>query len=235
MEGLWNGIRGRKGFLLLVGESGLGKTMVLECLMDRLKEEGVEYGFVFHSRLGAEDLFEMLRVDFGLGEEGSGKASLLIALNSLLLKAAERGKTVALLVDDAHQMSTEVLEEIELLANLETRQGKLLQVVFAARPEFEDRLGEQVLKGLRTRVMRRLRLGPLRENETAEYIGVRLKRQRGRAVVPEELFGEIHRRSGGVPRMITALCGAAIERCEEQGEVVVSGEMLETVAGEFGV
>jgi general secretion pathway protein A len=214
IEGLFNGIRTRKGFLLLSGESGMGKTMVLECLMDRLKQEKIEYGFIFNSRLAVGDLFEMLHADFGLETASLTKTSVLIALNNLLLKFAGEGKTVALLVDDAHQLSNEVLEEIELMSNLETRQGKLLQVVFAARPEFELRLGEVALRGLRSRVMRRFRLAPLTEDETAEFIRVRLRqKQDGVTLVPESLFSEIHTRSGGIPRIITALCGAAIERC----------------------
>jgi general secretion pathway protein A len=214
IEGLLNGIRTRKGFLLLSGESGMGKTMVLECLMDRLKQEKIEYGFILNSRLAVADLFEMLRADFGLETASLTKTSVLIALNNLLLKFAGEGKTVALLVDDAHQLNNEVLEEIELMSNLETRQGKLLQVVFAARPEFELRLGEVALRGLRSRVMRRFRLAPLTEEETAEFIRVRLRqKQGGVTLVPESVFGEIHTRSGGIPRIITALCGAAIERC----------------------
>jgi general secretion pathway protein A len=214
IEGLFNGIRTRKGFLLLSGESGMGKTMVLECLMDRLKQEKIEYGFIFNSRLAVGDLFEMLHADFGLETASLTKTSVLIALNNLLLKFAGEGKTVALLVDDAHQLNNEVLEEIELMSNLETRQGKLLQVVFAARPEFELRLGEVALRGLRSRVMRRFRLAPLTEEETAEFIRVRLRqKQGGVTLVPESVFGEIHTRSGGIPRIITALCGAAIERC----------------------
>ena len=235
IEGLLNGIRTRKGFLLLSAESGMGKTMVLECLMDRLKQEKIEYGFIFNSRLAVGDLFEMLHADFGLETASLTKTSVLIALNNLLLKFAGEGKTVALLVDDAHQLSQDVLEEIELMSNLETRQGKLLQVVFAARPEFELRLGEDALRGLRSRVMRRFRLGPLSEEETAGYIGVRLNHKPGHTRVPESLFGEIHRHTGGVPRMITALCGAAIERCEETQAASVDQELLEQVASEFGV
>jgi general secretion pathway protein A len=236
IEGLFNGIRTRKGFLLLSGESGMGKTMVLECLMDRLKQEKIEYGFILNSRLAVADLFEMLRADFGLETASLTKTSVLIALNNLLLKFAGEGKTVALLVDDAHQLSNEVLEEIELMSNLETRQGKLLQVVFAARPEFELRLGEDALRGLRSRVMRRFRLAPLTAEETAEFIRVRLRqKQNGVTLVPESLFGEIHRRTGGVPRMITSLCGAAIERCEETQAKAVDIELLERVASESGI
>ena len=236
IEGLWNGIRSRKGFLLLSADSGMGKTMVLECLMDRLRQEKIEYGLIFNSRLAVGDLFEMLRADFGLETAAPTKTSVLIALNTLLLKIANDGKTVALLIDDAHQLSNEVLEEIELLSNLETRQGKLLQVIFAARPEFEVRLGEDALRGLRSRVMRRFRLGPLSEEETAAYIGVRIsQKQQGSRLLPESLFNEIHQRTGGVPRMITTLCGAAIERCEEADAAAVDHALLDRVASEFGV
>jgi len=234
VEGLWQSVSTRKGFLLLSGESGMGKTMVLECLMDRFREQRVEYGFVFNSRLSVSDLFEMLWTDFGLGTLSASKTSVLIELNKVLLKFATEGRTVALIVDDAHQLSNDVLQEIELLSNLETRVGKLLQVVFAARPEFEARLEQEELRGLRTRIMRRFRLGALSEQETAEFIRVRLKAN-GSSAIPAELFSEIHKRTGGVPRMITALCGAAIERCQESQAHAVNMDLLQQVASEFGV
>jgi general secretion pathway protein A len=234
LEGLWHGVSMRKGFLLLSGESGMGKTMVLECLMDRFRQHKIEYGFLMNSRITVSDLFEMIWTDFGLGTASASKTSVLVALNNMLLKYATEGQTVALIVDDAHQLSNEVLQEIELLSNLETRVGKLLQVVFAARPEFEARLEQEELRGLRTRIMRRFRLGALSEQETAEFIRVRLKAN-GSSAIPAELFSEIHKRTGGVPRMITALCGAAIERSEEIQTKAVDTELLDRVASEFGM
>jgi general secretion pathway protein A len=143
---------------------------------------------------------------------------------------------VALLIDDAHHLRSDVLQEIELLSNLETRTGKLLQVVFAARPEFEVRLGEEVFRGLLTRLTRRFRLGPLTEEETVGYLELRLRQRKlGNEVVPKAVLSEIHKRARGIPRLITTLYSAAIERREEIRAQRIDLDLLERVAYESGM
>lgn len=206
------GITSRKGFILLVGDSGMGKTMLLECLSDRLKTAGIEYGFLLNSKLNREELFELLVNDLDLKPSSATKTAVLLALNDYLLKRAALGQITALLIDDAQKLSDDVLEEIELLSNLETRKGKLLQVVMAARSEFELRLSQPELAGLRQRFTLRPRLGPLSSEETADYIHARLDRAGDFGAASTLPIDEIHRLSGGVPRLISAICGQLLER-----------------------
>jgi general secretion pathway protein A len=206
------GITSRKGFVMLLGNSGMGKTMVLECLSDRLKAAGIEYGFLFNSRLTRYELFELLALDFDLKPSSNTKTAVLMALNSHLIRRADLGLTTALLIDDAQKLNAEVLEELESLSNLETRKGKLLQVVMAARPEFETRMNQPELAGLRQRFVLRSRLRPLSNAETAEYIRTRLERAGELGVASALPIDEIHRLSCGVPRLISAICGQLLER-----------------------
>ncbi len=133
------GVRGRKGFIVLTGEVGTGKTTLLECLRDYLESQRIEFAFIFNSRLTPEQFFEMMAFDFDLQCDRKSKPEVLFALNALLLQQAERGRTTALIVDEAHNLDWEVLEEIRLLGNLENRHGKLLQIILAgpagARPQ----------------------------------------------------------------------------------------------------
>lgn len=227
------GISGRKGFVMLVGDSGTGKTMLLECLSDRLTAAGIEYGFLFNSRLSRYELFELLALDFDLKPSSITKTSVLLALNDHLLQRADRGQITALLIDDAQKLSVDVLAEIELLSNLETRKGKLLQVVMAARPEFESRMNQPELAGLRQRFVLRPRLGALSVTETAEYIRVRLDRAGESGVAATLPTDEIHRLSGGVPRLINAICGQLLERHALNGNDPQAA--LAEVADELGL
>ncbi|MFL6417720.1 MAG: ExeA family protein, partial [Bryobacteraceae bacterium] len=108
------GVRGRKGFIVLTGEVGTGKTTLLECLRDYLDSQRIEFAFIFNSRLTPEQFFEMMAFDFDLQCDRKSKPEVLFALNSLLLQQAERGRTTALIVDEAHNLDWEVLEEIRL-------------------------------------------------------------------------------------------------------------------------
>jgi general secretion pathway protein A len=227
------GITSRKGFVMLLGDSGMGKTMLLECLSDRLKAAGIEYGFLFNSRLSGQELFELLAIDFDLAPSSHSKTAVLIALNHYLLQRATRGQTTALLIDDAQKLNGEVLEEIELLSNLETRKGKQLQVVMAARPEFEKRMDQPELAGMRQRFVLRPRLGPLSATETAEYIHARLDRTGTIGIASTLPIEEIHRLSCGIPRLINAICGQLLER--RGGSRSDSQAALTEVADELGL
>jgi len=223
------GIRNRKGFVMLVGDPGTGKSMVLECLTDRLNAAEIEYGFLFNSRMSRSELFELLAIDFGLKPWSNTKTAVLLAFNEHLLRRASLRRITALLIDDAQELSADVLEEIKLLSNLETRKGKLLQVVMAACPEFESRLNQPEMAGLRQRFVLRSRLGPLSREETAEYIRTRLERAGEIGAFPTLPIEEIYRLSGGVPRLISAICGQLLERRspDERGSQAALAEVAD--------
>src|SRR3954453_22268465 len=176
------GVRGRKGFIVLSGEVGTGKTTMLECLRDYLESQRVEFAFIFNSRLTPDQFFEMIAFDFDLQCDRKSKPEVLFALNSLLLQQAERGRTTALIVDEAHNLDWEVLEEIRLLGNLENRNGKLLQIILAGQPELDRKLELSEYRQLRQRIALRCRLRPFTPQETTQYIATRLER----AVMPNQ-------------------------------------------------
>src|SRR6266508_1059209 len=135
------GVQSRKGFIVLTGEVGTGKTTMLECLRDFLQAQQITYASLFNSRLTPEQFFEMVAYDLDLRCSRTSKTEVLFALNHLLIQQANQGRTTVLIVDEAHNLDWEVLEEIRLLGNLENpRTGKLIQTVLAGQPELERKL-----------------------------------------------------------------------------------------------
>ncbi len=202
------GVRSRKGFIVLSGEVGTGKTTMLECLRDYLDAQRIEFAFIFNSRLQPDQFFEMMAYDFDLRCDRKSKTDVLFALNALLLQQAERGRTCVLIVDEAHNLDWDVLEEIRLLGNLENRQGKLLQIILAGQPELDRKLDAPNLRQLKQRVVLRCTLNPLTADECTAYIQSRLARvgMPNQTIFPPDLLEEIHIRSQGIPRLVNALC-----------------------------
>lgn len=203
------GVNSRKGFIVLSGEVGTGKTTLLECLRDHLDAQGVEFAFLFNSRITVDQFFEMIAYDFGLQCSAKSKTEVLFALNHLLVEQARKGSTTALIVDEAHNLEWDVLEEIRLLGNMENpKLGKLLQIVLAGQPELDRKLDAPNLRQLKQRVILRCGLNPFSQEETAAYIESRLAKagMEDQTVFSPELMQEIHVRSQGLPRLINALC-----------------------------
>src|SRR3974390_1930888 len=177
------GVQVRKGFIVLTGEVGTGKTTMLECLRDYLESQYVEFAFIFNSRINVEQFFEMIAYDLDLRCSAKSKTEVLFALNQLLVQQAQEGRTTVLIIDEAHNLDWDVLEEVRLLGNLENpRLGKLLQIVLAGQPELDRKLDQPNLRQLKQRIVLRCSLRPFRIQETAEYIGSRLKK----AGMPEQ-------------------------------------------------
>ena len=202
------GVRSRKGFIVLSGEVGTGKTTMLECLRDYLDSQRVEFAFIFNSRLTPEQFFEMMAFDFDLQCNRKSKTDVLFALNALLLQQADRGRTCVLIVDEAHNLEWDVLEEIRLLGNLENRQGKLLQIILAGQPELDRKLDAPNLRQLKQRIVLRCSLDALTPEECAAYVAARLARagMPNQKIFSPELLEEVYKRSRGIPRLINLLC-----------------------------
>jgi type II secretory pathway predicted ATPase ExeA len=202
------GVQSRKGFVALTGEVGTGKTTMLECLRDFLNGQDIAYASLFNSRLNVGQFFEMIAYDFGLKCARTYKTEVLFALNELLIDRANQGGTTALIVDEAHNLEWDVLEEIRLLGNLETRRGKLLQIVLSGQPELDRKLDAPEYRQLKQRIVLRCALRPFAEDETFDYIRSRLARagMPSQTVFPLELLTEVHRRAQGIPRLINAIC-----------------------------
>src|SRR6202045_2358794 len=127
------GVRGRKGFIVLTGEVGTGKTTMLECLRDYLDSQRIEFAFICNPRITSDQFYETIADDLNLNCQHNSKTEVLFALNSLVVQQAEQGRTTVLIVDEAHGLEWEVLEEIRLLGNMENRRGKLIQVILAGQ------------------------------------------------------------------------------------------------------
>src|SRR6202171_3018530 len=169
------GIETRKGFILLTGEVGTGKTTLINKLLEWLHKEGVSTAFVFNPRLSVSQFFDFMMADFGIPCESRQKGHMLMKLNQWLLERYQAGERAVLIVDEAQNLSPQMLEEIRLLTNLETSTEKLLQIVLAGQPELEVKLAQPQLRQLRQRITLRSKTMPLSLEETTGYIQERLR------------------------------------------------------------
>lgn len=229
------GVRSRKGFIVLTGEVGTGKTTMLECLRDFLDLQRIEFAFIFNSRLTPNQFFEMIAYDFDLQCDRKSKTDVLFSLNQLLVEQAERGRTAALIVDEAHNLEWDVLEEIRLLGNLENRQGKLLQIILAGQPELDRKLDAPNLRQLKQRIVLRCSLNPLTAEETREYVNARLSRagMENQTLFPHQMLDEIHLRSRGIPRLVNAICDNLLVTAFAMEQRTTNLEMLNEVCNDL--
>jgi general secretion pathway protein A len=229
------GVQSRKGFVVLTGEVGTGKTTMLECLQDFLSAHRIDFAYLFNSRLTVDQFFEMMAYDLDLQCNRSSKTDVLIALNQLLIANANEGRTTALILDEAHNLEWDVLEEVRLLGNLENRHGKLLQIVLAGQPEFDRKLDAPSLRQLKQRIALRCLLRPFRESETVEYIETRLARagMADQTILPPEVIAEVHLRSQGIPRLINAICDNLLLTAFAMESKTTTREMLDEVTDDM--
>jgi general secretion pathway protein A len=199
----------------VIGAAGTGKSLVLECLIEHLKANSIEFAFLFNSKINPEQFFELLAHDLDLRSRNTTKISILIALNEYLVERCQAGQTTVLIVDDAQKLGADVLEEIELLGNLENRRGRLLQVILAAQPSLERQLEKSELRGLRQRLLSRSRLDRLQAEQISEYVECRLAKAglAHQSIFPADLLPEIHARTQGIPRLINAICSNLLTKC----------------------
>ena len=225
------GVQARKGVIVLTGEVGTGKTTMLECLRDYLESQYIEFAFLFNSRINTEQFFEMIAYDLNLPCQRTSKTEVLFALNQLLVEQAQEGRTVVLIVDEAHNLEWEVLEEIRLLGNLENRNGKLLQIILAGQPELERKLDAPNLRQLKQRIVLRCNLQSFTLRDSVDYIDSRLGKagMTDQTVFPEDLLAEIHLRSQGTPRLINAICDNLLLNAFATEQKVCTIELLDEV------
>ena len=170
------GVREKKGFIVITGEVGTGKTTLIRCLLERLHNgNGTKAAFLFNPKLEATEFIQYILKDLGLTIQGATKGDSLHTLNEYLLAAYEKGERVILIVDEAQALDPNVLEEIRLLSNLETSKAKLLQIILAGQPELDQTLSRSEFRQIRQRINMRYHLKALSEEETKEYIQKRLQ------------------------------------------------------------
>jgi general secretion pathway protein A len=204
-------VRSRKGFVLLTGEVGTGKTTLLHSLLAQLDRDTAA-AFIFNPRLEPLDFFRMLFEEFGIEERCITKAEYLLALNRFLIGRLEKDQPTLLIVDEAQNLSAEMLEEIRLLSNLETPSSKLLQIMLVGQPELAELLAKPELRQLRQRIVLRHTLRPFTKPELERYVEERLQLAgyTGKALFTNRALDELFRVTGGVPRLINVVCDGAL-------------------------
>ena len=229
------GVQSRKGFIVLTGEVGTGKTTMLECLRDFLDSQYIEFAFIFNSRITSDQFFEMIAYDLDLRCDRTSKTEVLFALNHLLLHQADQGRTTVLIVDEAHNLEWEVLEEIRLLGNLEIRQGKLLQIILSGQPELDRKLEAPNLRNLKQRIVLRCGLQPFSPQDTVDYVNSRMEKagMPNQTVFPHDILSEIHLRSQGIPRLINGICDNLLLTCFAMEARTATIDMLEEVSNDM--
>ena len=234
---LYYGVRKHKGFVVLTGEVGTGKTLLVRCLLQLLNRNDVTYAYVFNSLLSPLEFLQYIAGDFGLPTSGKTKSELLLMLGNFLIERYQKKLTTVLVIDEAHHLSAEVLEEVRLLTNLETAQQKLLQILLVGQPELDEKLDSFELRQLKQRIALRAQLEPLDLDETTGYIERRLELAGGnshaRTMFPAQTIAAIHRYSRGVPRLINTICENALITSFSKQSHTVTPDVIEDVATDF--
>ena len=230
------GIAARKGFAVMTGEVGTGKTTLLKTVLQTFNKVRVSTAFVFNPRLDDLDFLEFVLTDFGIPPKNRSKSVMLIQLNNWLIEQFSADRVCALVVDEAQNLSCNLLEEIRLLTNLETSSQKLLQIVLSGQPEFEDRLREPSLRQLRQRISLWCRTRALTAEETRAYIAERLRIAGAREFVfSGEALEQIHHHSNGIPRLINLLCEHSLINGYVEQVKPIPGSIVDAASAELGL
>jgi type II secretory pathway predicted ATPase ExeA len=228
------GIATRKGFVVMTGEVGTGKTTLLKAVLSTFSKNRVSSAFVFNPRLDVLDFLEFVLTDFGIPPATRTKSGMLLQLNRWLIERyRERGLCV-IVVDEAQNCSWELLEEIRLLTNLETSSEKLLQIVLSGQPELAEKLRHPSVRQLRQRVSVWCKTQALTEQETQAYIAERLRiAGASQPVLSPEAVTQVHRYSGGIPRLINLICEHAMISAYVEQIKPIPARIIESVSMEL--
>jgi general secretion pathway protein A len=231
------GVLRRKGFVVVTGEVGTGKTLLVRCLLEALTRNKVAFAYVYNPMLSVPEFLAHVLNDLGLPSTVRPKGELLSRLNNFLLASSLNNGTTALIVDEAHLLSWELFEEIRLLTNLETSQHKLLQIVLVGQPELDRKLDSQELRQLKQRVSLRCHLEPLGPKHVERYILWRLQQaganSHASAIFTDDAIEAIHNFSTGIPRLINTICENCLISGYGRQVKQITAETVQEVATEL--
>jgi general secretion pathway protein A len=235
LDALIQGVQSRQGLILLTGDVGTGKTTLINSLLDWLQKNGVPTAFIFNSHLEARELFELMLADFHIPSDARSTSSAVSHLNSWLLERYRAGETAVLIVDEAQGLPSHTIEEIRLLLNLETPNGKLLQIVLCGQSDLNERLKRLDLRPVHQRISLRCRTMPMTLEETRGCIQYRLRVAGAEddVLFTPEAMDSAHFYSRGIPRIINLLCEQALLKAYHSGIRPVSAAMIEDASREF--
>lgn len=230
------GLTSQKGIVVLTGAAGTGKTTMIHAALDSVEPARIKYVYIDNPTLTRAEFYDVLANGFGLDPEAaSSKVRCLRELSRTLRERSAAHERTALIIDESQSLSTELLEEIRLLANLETPREKLLSVILAGQPEFAARLDGPSMQQFKQRIALRCHLTPLELLESAAYIGARIRVAGGQ---PSDLFTResvelIHERAQGIPRSIAVLCDNALIGGFAAGKRPVTSDIVLDVCRDF--
>ena len=228
------GIAARKGFVVMTGEVGTGKTTLLKTVLSSFTKDRVSTAFVFNPRLDVLDFLEFVLTDFGIPPKTRTKSGMLLQLNRWLIDRFRNQELCAIVVDEAQNLSWELLEEIRLLTNLETSSEKLVQIVLSGQPELEEKLRNPSVRQLRQRISMWCRTYPLSSEETQAYIAERLRIAGARQpVLLPEAVQLVYRYSKGIPRLINLICEHAMISAYVEQIKPIPARIVESVSTEL--
>jgi type II secretory pathway predicted ATPase ExeA len=234
---LYYGVRRRKGFVVMTGEVGTGKTLLVRCLLHLLNRANVGSAYVYNTKLTPLEFLQYITGDMGLSASGKSKSELLLELNSYLIDRHQKELTTVLVVDEAHHLSIDVLEEIRLLTNLETTQQKLLQILLVGQPELDEKLDSFELRQLKQRIALRCHLQALNQDETKGYIHRRLQlagaNSHAETVFSTDAITAVYRHSLGIPRLINTICENALINAYAKRTAMVTPDTIDEVASDL--
>ena len=234
--GLLHGILNQRGFVVMTGESGTGKSTLIRAVLNEIPRERIASSLIFNPVVKPEEFLELALLDFGLNPVPATKPQRLAMLNDFLLQNHREGKISALFVDEAHTLTPELLEEIRLLTNFETAETKLLQIVLAGHTELDEMLDRHDLRQLKQRIAVRINLFPLPSAvEVGRYMQCRWQRAGASQDLPFEdaAITAVARYSGGIPRTINSLCDNTLMVAFASGSTSIPASIVEEIAMEL--
>ena len=228
-------VESRAGFVELTGEVGTGKTTLLRSFLSRLDAEGHRTALIFNPCLSSLELLKSINREFGLAWETESRMELLQVLNGFLLEQKSAGRSVVLVMDEAQNLSPEVLEQIRLISNLETETEKLIQIVLSGQPELLSVLAREELRQLNQRITVRYHLSPMEFESTCRYIEHRMELAGGyrAAQFSAAALKRIYRFSGGVPRLVNIVCDRSLLIGFTLDDRIISGRMAAQAVSEI--
>jgi general secretion pathway protein A len=231
------GVEKKKGFVLIVGAVGVGKTTILRAYLEKAEKTSLKIIYLFNSNMSYHNLLKFIFRELGIKPEADEVCEMVNQLHKALINEYNEGRNVLLLIDEAQNMPIDTLENLRMLSNLETSTEKLIQIVFSAQPEFEKTLNLEELKQLKQRIAVKAVIAPLRSDEALLYIHHRLKKAADKEsiIFTPSALREVVRNANGIPRVINVLCDNCLISAFGYGKKKVGLAVVKEILHDFGM